>query len=611
MADFIIDIVLKNRSTRTAFTYDLENVHSGTNIKTYEHLPDIVSATVDGSKILDLINDSRCEAVDIVPESHEATLPAIVTTTKNIVTATPPTTQRGQDYMGLQFYVDNDQNNQSQTVGVSPKDDTSEINNLTYSSRWIGRNIDLVTIEGGGYDIDLSNQNVHNTHPDFTGGRFIPMDWSGTNSTGNNQISQNSMFRDHASAVLSVAAGNICGYAKGATCRASYVGFEGPAVMNSIIDFHTNKATNPSTGLKNPTIAIGEFQYLRDRKLGVPIDQVNEITVGDVSHVRPGSSWGNDYSKFVELNIVPFAVQDPDTSNYVWCVVLPDNRRYGTIFRSIKAMYDAGIIFINAAGNNGGVLNKNLTDSSFPDVATNVFVDPNYTLYDIEGDGTISKSTASTEGRYNAFTAFGPHGSIYAIDVAAGRNSEAHPGLDGYTNRGPLIDVIGLGANTWSAYQAGSNYTDGKWRHFSGTSCATPTVVGKVACYMERFLYYNERYPTFEEIKSWLTANGRDILVGISSVDWSSVPSAAAVGAGTYTSEDGPLLRIRGGSSTNGNIRFTDMVSTSRNRCHFRAPDDPTGTYSTTKRPVSGLMFPRQKIKQTHNYDVDDYPDNY
>ena len=40
------------------------------------------------------------------------------------------------------------------------------------------------------------------------------------------------------------------------------------------------------------------------------------------------------------------------------------------------------------------------------------------------------------------------------IDVAAGYNSEDYPGLDGYTNRGPGIDIVGLGANTYTAYQS-------------------------------------------------------------------------------------------------------------------------------------------------------------
>ena len=73
------------------------------------------------------------------------------------------------------------------------------------------------------------------------------------------------------------------------------------------------------------------------------------------------------------------------------------------------------------------------------------------------------------------------------IDVAAGYNSEEYPGLDGYSTRGPGIDIVGLGANTWSSYPTTTYGGTYKWGMFSGTSCATPTVVGKAACIMEEY----------------------------------------------------------------------------------------------------------------------------
>ena len=214
---------------------------------------------------------------------------------------------------------------------------------------------------------------------------------------------------------------------------------------------------------------------------------MNRINKADGTVVdRPGVSWGTDFSAFVEEGIIPWKVSNPDTSQYEWCVVMPAQGTYDFLKIALNSAWSNGIICINAAGNNGGTFNK---EGNEDDTSLEVDVSVPYSYTEISYNNANSTSTSSTAIWY-PFRAFGPHGTDSNIDVAAGYNSEDYPGLDGYTNRGKGVDIIGLGANTWTANPS-TTYGNYKWGMFSGTSCATPTVVGKAACMMEEYFWYN------------------------------------------------------------------------------------------------------------------------
>ena len=72
------------------------------------------------------------------------------------------------------------------------------------------------------------------------------------------------MIDAHAIGTLSAAGGIYGGIAKKAKLRASYTTDGLATVCNAIIHFHNNKSTNGTTGLKDPTIVVGELQYLTD-----------------------------------------------------------------------------------------------------------------------------------------------------------------------------------------------------------------------------------------------------------------------------------------------------------------------------------------------------------
>lgn len=66
-----------------------------------------------------------------------------------------------------------------------------------------------------------------------------------------------------------------------------------------------------------------------------------------------------------------------------------------------------------------------------------------------------------------------------------------------------------------------------KYGYFSGTSCAAPTVAGKIACMMEEYLHTNERWPTPNEAKNMLISQAKHYDISATSTYWGRVPPPA------------------------------------------------------------------------------------
>lgn len=434
-----------------------------------------------------------------------------------------------------------------------------------------------------------------------TSSRFAPMDWPDLEDAPNNQVSTqdggNSGLSNHGIGVLSAAGGTICGFAKKANLYAVYATTSDTSteVINAIIDWHNNKPINPETGVKNPTIMIGEYQWLADRTYAISIDLISKINKADGTVVnRPGTSWGTDFSEFVEENIIPFKVYDPADSSYSWRVVMPWQSENNPLKTALDTAWNNGIVCINAAGNNGGTFNKRSRQYD-----TSLEVDSSSYSYVFIQNGQNNVSNTSSTTTWYPFIAYGPHGVDSNIDVAAGYNSEEYPCLDGYSNRGPGIDIIGLGASTWTSYQS-LTFGNYKWGLFSGTSCATPTVVGKAACIMEEYFWYNGSWPTADQTKKILLAKaknkGRGISSGGSGFSWSNVPSASGGSLNNQISNQN--CRISDGLYANGAFTYGELTGTTNLRAYFDPQDHDSHPFLHKikyhgKRPSSGMTYPR------------------
>ena len=133
---------------------------------------------------------------------------------------------------------------------------------------------------------------------------------------------------------------------------------------------------------------------------------------------------------------------------------------------------------------------------------------------------------------------------------------------------------------TTSNNPAGATVTAGSWgwRYFGGTSCAGPTVAGKIACAMEEFLHKYGTWPTNNQAKDILISTATVVNDDAPATDWGNVPAPAfgknTTGVDQYTSNpknDSALASSLNAapnnlfSTTSGTVKpdFTGWTSTS------------------------------------------------
>ena len=621
MAIKLVNVKLKDGVDQNSFVSEFDSVSEVTVKNLLPNIPTLVVFNVEESYLSTLQSHNSVESAEEEPEAFPAvTYPSLPSTyslsNKTVALNLVYGSVDGTNYISYQHYLDTDimQKDGTDKLGYAGNygsgarptyDENYEHTGQTYSSRYTGKHVDIVTLEAG--SLDGSYTGYHDNHPDFddpdnTGNtRCIPMNWNGCSSTSNNQVTSNFMIDAHAIGTLSAAGGIHGGIAKKAKLRASYTTDGLPTVCNAIIHFHNNKSTNGTTGLKDPTIVVGEFQYLLDTYYGIKITDIASVTdpTGGTTN-RPGSGWGSDLTAFTSRNIFPYRVQDPDDDSWHWMVTFPYQFQNSSVKTALDSLHTNGIIFITAAGNNGGTYVKE-SDSRWS--GTYCTMDSGgVDRYDITyNSGTNSPVTTNITTWY-PFRAYGPHGLDKGIDVAAGQNSETHGMLDGYTTRGPGIDIVGRGAYTFTAYPTSTDTNGYKWGNFSGTSCATPTVVGKAACMMEEYYTLNGAWPNFAQVKNMLQTearNGNNRVLDPASTTWSNVPAASGgdieiVNQMLYPF-DSSLLRVgKSANQGNGAIQFAELAGTP-NFFAFWNARAYSREHTMDKRPTSGVMYPRPR----------------
>ena len=621
MAIKLVNVKLKDGVDQNSFVSEFDSVSEVTVKNLLPNIPTLVVFNVEESYLSTLQSHNSVESAEEEPEAFPAvTYPSLPSTyslsNKTVALNLVYGSVDGTNYISYQHYLDTDimQKDGTDKLGYAGNygsgarptyDENYEHTGQTYSSRYTGKHVDIVTLEAG--SLDGSYTGYHDNHPDFddpdnTGNtRCIPMNWNGCSSTSNNQVTSNFMIDAHAIGTLSAAGGIHGGIAKKAKLRASYTTDGLPTVCNAIIHFHNNKSTNGTTGLKDPTIVVGEFQYLLDTYYGIKITDIASVTdpTGGTTN-RPGSGWGSDLTAFTSRNIFPYRVQDPDDDSWHWMVTFPYQFQNSSVKTALDSLHTNGIIFITAAGNNGGTYVKE-SDSRWS--GTYCTMDSGgVDRYDITyNSGTNSPVTTNITTWY-PFRAYGPHGLDKGIDVAAGQNSETHGMLDGYTTRGPGIDIVGRGEYTFTAYPTSTDTNGYKWGNFSGTSCATPTVVGKAACMMEEYYTLNGAWPNFAQVKNMLQTearNGNNRVLDPASTTWSNVPAASGgdieiVNQMLYPF-DSSLLRVgKSANQGNGAIQFAELAGTP-NFFAFWNARAYSREHTMDKRPTSGVMYPRPR----------------
>ena len=649
MAKVEVDVLLKDGTDESAFIND---VTSNDEVDLKNRLPSsptLVVLDVEESYFDTLKSHSSVVSVEVEEVAHApVTYPSkpskYTLSGKSVGGYWNDTGSRGDAYMSYQHYLDTDlivapertvgsvtgsnvgnhyydsdpdgERDQIKYLGTIPTSNSGTYGtNQDYSSYYTGKNVDIITLEAGTTSPSAGYIAYHQ-HPDWDDPdnpgqtRCIPTNWPNLTDSANTQIPTENMLNAHACGSLSASGGIHGGFAKKSKLRAAYLSDVSiTTALDSIKTWHNSKSVNPSTGTKDPTILMTEWHHPSlSKEYAIKIEDIDSVTDPDGGTTsKPGGGWTSDYTAFTSRLIIPFQLQDPTDNSWHWVVPLP-RQTQASYHVSLEQCWDAGIVVCTSGGNAGGVYVK---DSDPRWSGTKITISGTKTLYTMAYNSsgsqndpvTINKGTTSTTDWY-PLRIYGPAGIDKAISVAAGQNSEGCPTLDFYTSRGPGVDLIGRGTNTWTAGDTGDpTFSDGyKWGTFGGTSCAMPTVAGKAACYMEKIYTLTGYWPTPQQVKDAMIAEARSTNVSVSTVDWSNVPSPSDTDIlPEQDANPDPCLKIKsgtGGTAINGGFCFGDHAGTPNRQAFWNAKDfNREHTYK--KRPTSGVLYPRPRKFQT------------
>lgn len=159
-----------------------------------------------------------------------------------------------------------------------------------------------------------------------------------------------------------------------------------------------------------------------------------------------------------------------------------------------------------------------------------------YTITDIGTGSQYENMMADRQQEWNDL--LGTSGVTYAVgDTVTIPDNPGNSGNGGVGStadriyaRGDLFTLQGpyFGDGTNRTPPKNSTASKQGWRYgtYGGTSCAGPTVVGKLACLMEQYKNEYGYWPTNDAAKEVLLAEAKNVVRGYDSVDWSNTPAA-------------------------------------------------------------------------------------
>ena len=495
--------------------------------------------------------------------------------------------QAGATYASTGFYLASDQTLTGNTgpigyfQGGGPPfgGEDAYVVSQTISQNYAGQYVDIVAIEAGTPEVA---NDVWVNHPDalndLAASRFVEMDWNNHGSifaAANRQVTNGTNYlSDHAIGVLSVAGGLVCGWAKVSSLRVIYLGGSGDgvtSVYNAVLDWHRTKPVNPATGRRNATITTGAWGYGGvDHEIAIRVDEVAQVNgyddLGNLTTTnRPGSSWGNNLSAFVNAGIAPRIMRDPTDTTDKWYIPIPSNF-FDTTFDITLASYvaDGSIYHFKSAGNNAGVGVKRNSPKWNTTIVTDTTI--NYIDLTVDGSGRyVFNPITASAGPYTQYPSRSrTSATSNAIVIGACQHSTRNPLPDDYSNRGQYIDLWGFGAFTWSSNPS-VTLPDGQWGYFSGTSCAAPYAAGAAALFVDWFYDTRGEYPTQQQLLEAMQNSAKECLVSEEFFNWSSVPSP-----GNYSSNrlysSSTLNRIDANDFQNGGSQLSDLYGSTTKR---------------------------------------------
>lgn len=399
----------------------------------------------------ELKKDSRVRAVELLPKELGMTVRPMWTQSSDYWNKSSTNDSQHKNW-GLLRSIEGQQRSSWGSNSTSNQTGT-----ITANAQ--GRNVDVVIIDG----------HINPNHPEYavnsdgTGGsRVVQYNWfqhdlgSGTGNyvygpyTGTGAEADN----NHGTHVAGTVAGNTQGWARSANIYNISPYSTDPNALSDLLlfdyirAFHANKAVNPATGRKNPTICNNSWGY----SYSLPISQITAV-------YHRGAFVGGPYD---EATLISYGVEN-------WAGYTDTLARYTALETDLEDAIADGIIMVGAAGNSYSKID-------LPDGIdyNNFYIWSGFLVYYHRGGA--------------------PNSTPENICVGS-IGSSSNDTKASYSMCGPRIDIYAPGTNIMSSFNStasnggtndprDSNYKIGK---ISGTSMASPQVTGVLACALEVF----------------------------------------------------------------------------------------------------------------------------
>ena len=361
------------------------------------------------------------------------------------------------------------------TVSNWGSNGTTEISNRTIRTTLSGKNVDVVIVDG----------HVNPDHPEFAvnvdgsgGSRVNQFNWFqyssalgySTNATYTYSTSGASPNTNHGTHVAGTACGNTQGWARDANIY--NMAFSSTLAGVSTWDyklwdylryFHLNKAINPNTGRRNPTVTNHSWGYSGTRYYSNITSVTYQGTTTDLSSMTSAERRTALNDRGCPTNV---------SSSYLYRMPV----RVAAAEADIQDALDEGVIIISSAGNSYWNCAIS-TDNDY----NNSIVYSGSTNYHTRGSSPGSADNVICVGSIGSKTAeyksgFSNWGS--RVDIWA-------PGSDIISAVYDQSSAINEGYGSGSTLPADPRNSSYYLASISGTSMASPQVCGVIACLAE------------------------------------------------------------------------------------------------------------------------------
>jgi len=332
------------------------------------------------------------------------------------------------------------------------------------------------TLTGAGVDVIIQDSGIQVDHPEFQdalgNSRVQQVNWGTLSGLFTQNANHYRDFDGHGTHVAGIVAGKTYGYAKDAKIYSVKVnGLEGSGdggtgisvtyCFDAIKIFHRDKAINPNTGCKRPTVVNMSWGY------GHYYNSISWMYHQGTTYNSASAS--DELFRYTNLGL-------PNSSGAAAGYTYSTNTRVGSVDTDVEELIDAGVVVCIAAGNR----------SHKVDISGGSDYN-NFIVTNTSSSGSIYYHRGSSPYSTRAFMV----GSLDSSTFDADLDQKAS-----YSETGPGVNIYAPGTNIMSAtsttnafsgqpYYLNSSY---KQVNISGTSMAAPQVAGVAALFLQNNL---------------------------------------------------------------------------------------------------------------------------